>query len=84
MEYYSAMKKEWNLPICKNREGAREDYAMQNQSEKDKYHMISLIYETEETKGKRRKKRERQTEKQTLNYREQTDGYQREVGGGMG
>ena len=46
--------------------------------------MISVICGIEDTKqmsiGK--KERERQTKKQTLNYREQTDGYQR--GGGCG
>ena len=35
------------------------------------------------SKGKN-EKRERQTKKQTLNYREQTDGYQKGGGRGMG
>ena len=43
------------------------------QSEKDKYHMISLIGGTQETKQMIGKKRERQTKKQILSYKEQTD-----------
>ena len=67
--------------------GATEYHAKQNKSEKDKYHMISLICGISETKqmnkGKKRERdRERQTKNQTLNYREQTDGYQK--GGGWG
>ena len=38
-------------------------------------HMWNLRKKTKEQRGK--KKRERQTKKQTLNYREQTDGSQR-------
>ena len=56
-----------------------------SQSEKDKYHMISLICSIKKTdkqiSSKELKKRERerggQTKKQTLTYREQTDDYQR-------
>ena len=36
-------KKEWNLAICNNMDGAREYNAKWNKSEKDKYHIISLI-----------------------------------------
>ena len=40
-------KEEWNFAIYNDIDGAREYYAKQNKSvEKDKYHMISLIYET--------------------------------------
>ena len=58
-----------------------------SQSEKDKHHVISLICGIQETKQMniaRKKKRGRQTRKQTLNYREQTDGYQRGDGWGDG
>jgi len=57
--------------------------AERNKSEKDKYRMISLIVEVKKqmSKGEKRE-RERQTKQQTLNYREQTDGYRR--GGGRG
>ena len=53
-----------------------------NQSEKNKYHMISLIGGISETNERSKKReRERQTKKQTLNFRELmvTRG---EVGGG--
>ena len=36
-------KKEQNLAFCKDMDGAREYYAKQKKSEKDKYYMISLI-----------------------------------------
>ena len=65
-----------------NVDGAREYYAKQNNSEKDKHHMISLICGIQEKsqmiKGK---KRGRQTKKQTFNYTEQIDGYQKGGGG---
>ena len=43
IEYSSAIKKEWNLTICDDIDGAREYYAKWNKSEKDKYCVISLI-----------------------------------------
>ena len=43
MEYYSAIKNK-NLAICNNVDGTRGYYAKRNKSEKDNYHMISLIY----------------------------------------
>lgn len=43
MEYHLTLKKEWNLGICNDMDGAREYYINQKKSEKDKYHMISLI-----------------------------------------
>ena len=52
-------------------------------SEKDKYHIISLMCGTTTTKNPKqmskggKRERGKQTKKQTLNYREQTDGYQR-------
>ena len=42
MEYYSALKKEWNLTIWKNTDGPRGYNAKWNKSEKDKHCMISL------------------------------------------
>ena len=55
-----------------------------SQSGKDKYHMISLICGIKKTKHMNMgvNKKDRQTKKQILNYREQTDGYQK--GGGWG
>ena len=42
MEYYSAIKIEWNLTICSNMNGFGGYYAKWNKSEKDKYYMMSL------------------------------------------
>ena len=46
MEYYSAIKKEYNFTLCDSVDGPGEHYAKWNkyQSEKDKYYMISLTY----------------------------------------
>ena len=52
-----------------------------SQSEKGKYHYDFTHIWNSRDKEQRGKKRERQIKKQTLNCREQTDGYQREVGG---
>ena len=58
-------------------DGPRAYYAKRIKSEKDKHHMISLIRGIEEIKQMSTgNKREGQTTKQTLNYREETDGYQ--------
>ena len=43
VEYYSAIKKEWNNSICSKMEGPREYHTKWSKSDKDKYHMISLI-----------------------------------------
>ena len=48
MEYYSAVKKEENFTIYNRIDGPGEHYANNvhyeiSQSEKDEYHMISLI-----------------------------------------
>ena len=49
MEYYLAMKKEENFTLCDSMDGPREHYAKWNKpSEKDKYHIISLICESNE------------------------------------
>ena len=51
-----------------------------SQSEKDNHHMISLIWNLRNKTNKGGKKR--QTKKQTLKYKVQTDVYQKGVGGG--
>ena len=43
MEYYSAIKKEWNNTICSNMDRPRDYHTKWSQKEKDKYHTISLI-----------------------------------------
>ena len=42
MEYYSAIK-EWNNAICSNMDGPRDHHSKWSKSEKEKYHMRSLI-----------------------------------------
>ena len=61
MELYSAIKKEWNLAICNNVDGAGKYNAKWSQSEKDKYHMISLMWSlrNKRTKKKRDKQKTR-------------------------
>ena len=44
MEYDSAIKEEWNLAICKNMGGARDYPTNWSKSDKDKYHMISFMW----------------------------------------
>ena len=36
-------RKEWNNAICSNMDGPRDYHAKWSKSEKEKYHMISLI-----------------------------------------
>ena len=43
LEYYSAVKKEWNFAICSNMDRLGGHYAKWNKSDKDKYCMISFI-----------------------------------------
>ena len=58
MEYYSAIKKEWNCAICNHMDGPRDYHTKWSQKEKDipydstymwnlKYDTNELIYETE-------------------------------------
>ena len=66
-------KKGWNYTICNNMDGPRADHTKWSKSEKEKYHMISLICGIWRimqinlfTK-----------EKQSHRHRKQTYGYQR-------
>ena len=43
MEYYSAIK-EWNNAICSNMDGPGDYHTKWIQTEKDKYHMVSLMW----------------------------------------
>ena len=43
VEYYSAIKKEWNNVICSNMDGHRDYHTKWSKSDKDKYRMMSLI-----------------------------------------
>ena len=42
MEYYPAIKKEWNSAICSNMDGPREYYAYWNKSHRE----IWILYDT--------------------------------------
>ena len=72
VEYYSAIKKEWNNAICSNMDGPR--YCDPKWSKLAKYHdttyMWTLKYDTNELT------------KQTYRHSKQTYGYQREKMGG--
>ena len=48
MDYYLAIKKEWNLNIFDSMYEPRGYYAKWKKLGKDKYHMISLIVESKE------------------------------------
>ena len=41
-EYYSVIKKKWNLAICENMHGPRGSCAKWNKSEKDKYRVCGI------------------------------------------
>ena len=43
VEYYVAIKKEWNNTTCTNMDGPRNYDTKWGKSDKDKYHMMSLI-----------------------------------------
>ena len=43
MEYYSAIKKEWDNAICSNIDGLRDYHTKWSKPDKDEYHTISLI-----------------------------------------
>ena len=43
VEYYSAIKKEWNSAVCSNMNGPRERYTEWSKSENEEYHMTFLI-----------------------------------------
>ena len=79
MEYYSALKKEWNTAICSKMDGPRDYYTKWSKLEKDTYHMISLVcgiyknYTNELTK-----------QKQTHRLWKQTYCYQKEKVGELG
>ena len=44
IEYYSAMKKEWNLAVCDNMDGARGYYAKWNKSKRERQIVYNFTY----------------------------------------
>ena len=60
-------RKEWNLAICNNMDGSRGCNAKWNKSEKDEYHVISLItWNWRSTANKQIKKRDKQKKPRLL------------------
>ena len=43
VEYYLAIKKEWNSAVCSNMNGPRERYTEWSNSENEEYRMTFLI-----------------------------------------
>ena len=74
-EYYSALKKEWNIAICSNMDGLRGHHTKWIKSEKNNSHMLSLIYGILK-KGTNKLIKQKQTHR----YRRQIYGYQRRKG----
>ena len=65
-EVLSAIKKEWDLAICNDVARTRGCYAKQNQSEGDKYYMISFLCGIWETKQMSKgEKRDREANQET-------------------
>ena len=44
MEYYLAIKKEWNNAICSNMDATRDYHTKWIKTEKDKYHDITYMW----------------------------------------
>ena len=80
MEYYSANKKEGNLAICNDVDGARMYYAKRNKSIRERQipynftHMWNLRKKTDKHIGGGRERREGNKPQETLNDTEQTEG----------
>ena len=81
VEYYSVIKKEWNLVICNNMDELGGDYAKWNKSERATntvwYHLYVASKKYNKLVNKIKKK-------ETHRYREQTSGYQWGEGRGRG
>ena len=63
--------KKWDFAICDNMDGYREYYANRNKSDKDEYHIISLLC------GIYKNKTNKTVWKETHRYREQMGCLQR-------
>ena len=44
MEYYSAIKKEWNIAICSNMDGAREYHTKWSKSDRERQVLYDITY----------------------------------------
>ena len=72
MDYYSAIKKEWNNAMCSNMDGPRDYHTKRSKSERDKYHMILLTCGIQNMTQKNISMKQNQTHR----HREQTCGCQ--------
>ena len=73
-------KKEWNNVTCSNMDGPRDDHTKWSRSDKDKYHMISLVCGIWNIIQMNLFTKQEQTHR----HRKQTYGYQRGKGVGEG
>ena len=71
MEYYSVIKKEWNLAICDNMDGSRRFYAKWNKSDRERQILYDFTYIWNF------KNKWTNITKQSYRYTEQTGGCQR-------
>ena len=79
MEYYSDVEMNQILPFLMTWMELESINAKWNKSKKDKYN-FTLNVESEKQNKKAKGRKERQTKKQILYYRQQTNSYQREGG----
>ena len=79
MEYYSDVEMNQILPFLMTWMELDSINAKWNKSKKDKYN-FTLNVESEKLNKKAKGRKERQTKKQILYYRQQTNSYQREGG----
>ena len=56
MDYYSAIKKEWNCAICNDVNGASEYYAKQNKPVRERIHSY-VEFKNRWAKGQRKRER---------------------------
>ena len=78
-------KKEWSFDICNDMEGAREYRIKKNKSGRERqipYDFYLYVGYKKSSKWAEWGNRKRQTKKETLDYRKQTDGYQKGSGRG--
>ena len=64
MEYYSAIKKEWNFAICSNMDGLVRHYAKWNNSDREK----QILYDITYVESKKYNKLVNITKKKQTNY----------------
>ena len=80
MEYYSAIKEEWNSAICNNMDGPRDYHTKWSKSGRERQILYDITYMWNLKKKKQINLFTKQ--KQTHRHRRQTYGYQRGKGKG--